>query len=154
MDQKLKTVEIPELGLKLEPEFVKESTIETDFTRSIAHLAAQTGVRSIMLKATSDGSLIVASAGVPYEWMEVETDNAPDAWNVAQTYEYNEAVLMTDIDIEDFAAEIQFRNAADVWMDERRLRVGISSIDFIHYGIRIRNRVALSVAAFQIVVHR
>lgn len=154
MEQKVKTILLPELGLELTPEFVHSTTIDTKFSRTVSHIAGQTGTRSIMIKATSGGRLETASAGVPFEWMDVETDNAPDAWNAAQTYEYVEPILLTDIDIENFAAEIQFRNQAGVWLDERRLRVGVASIGFIHYGIRIRNRVALSVAAFQIVVYR
>lgn len=154
MKQRSNTVLIPERGLSLEPEFEKEILVDTAFTRSIAHLAAQTGDRSIMIKATSDGRLWVASAGVPFEWMARHQGNAPNAWAVAQTYEYEEAILLTDFDIELFAVEIQFRNKAEVWMDERRLRVGISSIGFTHYGVRIRNRVPASVANFEIIVHR
>ncbi len=154
MKQRSNTILLPEIGLDLEPEFVKKFSIETEFTRTIAHLAAQTGIRSRMLKCTSDGRLIVASAGVSYEWMDVERDNAPDAWNAAQTYEYAEAIYLTDFDILLFPVEIQFRNAAGAWMAARRLRVGVSSIGFTHYGVRIQNEVALSVATFEIVVHR
>lgn len=154
MLQKSRTVLLPEIGLELEPEFVKEFSIDTEFTRVIAHVVGQTGARAIMIRATSDGRLHVASAGVSFEWLEVQTDNAPDAWNAAQTYEYTEAILVTDFDLEDFAAEIEFRNHAGVWGDTQRLRVGISSLGFVHYGVRIRNRVGGSVSAFQIKLYR
>jgi len=154
MLQKSNTILLPELGLNLEPEFLKEIHVDTEFSRVIAHVVGQTGARSIMIRATSDGRLHVASGGVSFEWMEVQTDNAPDAWNVAQTYEYAQAVMVTDFDLEDFAAEFQFRNHSGIWGPTKRLRVGISSIDFVHYGVRIRNRVGASVSAFQITVYR
>lgn len=154
MLQKSNTVLLPEIGLDLEPEFVKEISIDTEFTRVIAHVVGQTGARAIMIRATSDGRLHVASGGVSFEWMEVNTDNAPDAWDAVQTYEYADAVLVTDFDLENFAAIIQFRDHAGNWGDEKRLRVGVSSIDFIHYGVRIRNRVGASVSAFEITCYR
>ncbi len=154
MKQKVRTVLIPEIGLSLEPEFLKEYDVDGNFTRALAHLVGQTGSRSIMIRATSDGRLHVASAGVSFEWYEVEAGNAPDAWAAPQTFEYAAAVLVTDISIETFEAEISFINAAGVWGDAKRIPVGISSIDFVNYGVRIRNRVALSVAAFELTFYR
>ena len=51
-------------------------------------------------------------------------------------------------------ATIQFRNLAGVWGDNIPLPVGFHSKDFIHYGIRIQNRVALAVGAYEIVMYR
>jgi len=154
MNQKIRTVLIPELGLTLEPEFLKEFEVDSKFTRTLSHIVAQTGSRAIMIRATSDGRLHVASAGVSFEWYAVEAGNAPDAYAGPTTYEYADAVLVTDISIETFEAEISFRNAAGIWGDDKRIPVGITSIDFVHYGARIQNRVALSVAAFEFTFYR
>lgn len=152
--QKVRSVLLPEIGIDLEPEFVQEFAVSTDFSRTLAHVVGRTGERSILIKATTDGRLYVAAAGSSFEWYEVQTDNAPDAWNVAQTYEYTDAVLRTDIIIETFDAEFQWRNQAGVWGAVKRAPVGAMSFDFTHYGIRFRNRVALSVAVFEMTVYR
>lgn len=152
--QKIRTILIPEIGLQLEPEFIAEFEVNTEFTRAIAHVAGQTANRSIMIRATSDGRLLVAAAGTSMEIYHVETGNAPDAYNAGSTFEQANAIYTTDILIEDFAAEISFRNLAAVWGDEKIIPVGFASIDFIHYGIRIQNRGAGDVAAYQITFYR
>ena len=152
--QKIRTVLLPELGLDLEPEFLTEFSVDSDFSRAIAHLAAKTGSRSIMLKATSDGRLLVATAGTASEIYVVENGVAPDAYNAGSTYESADAIYTTDFLIETFAATITFRNAAAVWGNAKALPVGGHSIDFIHYGVRIQNRVALSACAYEITTYR
>lgn len=152
--QKIRTVLLPELGLLVEPAFVKEAEIETDFIRSISHIAAQTGQRSILIKATTDGRLLVAASGSSLEIYAVEDGNAPDAYNAGSTFDSAVALYTTDILVETFAATISFRNAAGVWGDDKSLLVGVSSIDFMHYGIRIQNRVGGSVAVYEITTYR
>ena len=152
--QKIRSILIPEIGLEVEPEFVQESEVNNIFTRAISHLAARFGTRSILLKATSDGRLLVASSGTSAEIYNVENGNGPDAYNAGSTFESEFAIFTTDILIEDFDATISFRNAAGVWGDDKQLLVGVNSIDFIHYGIRIQNRVALSVSAYEITNYR
>ena len=154
MKQKIRTVLLPEIGLSVEPEFVNEAEIETDFIRAITHIAGQTGQRSILIKATSDGRLLVAASGSSLEIYTVDTGNAPDAYNGGSTFESAEALYTTDILVETFDATISFRNAAGVWGDDKSLLVGFASIDFMHYGIRIQNRVALSVSVYEITTYR
>ena len=152
--QKIRSVLIPEIGLDVEPEFVQESEINNIFSRTIAHIAVRFGDRSIMVKGTSDGRVHVASSGSSMELYSVEDGNAPDAYNAGSTYESAEAIYTTDILVETFDATISFRNAAGVWGDGKSLLVGTASIDFMHYGIRIQNRVALSVAEYEITQYR
>ena len=153
MKQKCRSVLIPEIGLSVEPEFIKEFEVDTDFTRALAHVAGQTGGRSILIKATSDGRLLVAAAGTSMEIYAVENGNAPDAYNAGSTFEFVAAQYVTDLLIETFGATISFRNAAGVWGDNKALPVGAYSIDLIHYGVRIQNRVALSVCAYEITTY-
>ncbi len=152
--QKIRSILIPEIGLDVEPEFVKEAEVDNIFSRVIAHLAVRFGSRSIMVKGTSDGRILVASAGTASEIYAVENGNAPDAYDAGSTFELAEAQYTTDFLVETFAATISFRNAAGVWGDNKALPVGAYSIDFIHYGVRIQNRVALSVSVYEITTYR
>lgn len=152
--QRIKTVLIPEIGLDLEPDFVEEFEVSTEFTRVLAHLVGKVGSRSILLEATTDGKIIVASSGTANEIYLVENGNAPDAYNAGNTYDQVDAINITDILIENNGATISFRNAAGVYGDGKALPVGAFSLDFIHYGIRIQNRVALAVAAYEFTMYR
>jgi len=152
--QKLRSALIPEIGLNLDPEFVQEIEISTDMQRTISHLAARTGQRSIALRATSDGRLLVAAAGTAMEIYEVIADDAPDAYPDPPDYNRDDAVYVTDILIENFDAVVSFRNSEGDYGNDKIIPVGFMSIDLIHYGIRIENRVALSVAAFEITMYR
>jgi len=152
--QKIRSVLLPELGIKLEPEFIDEFEVSTDFSRVLAHVVGRTGERSIIIKATSDGRLLVAAGATSMEIYLVENGNAPDAYNVGSTYDQINAIYTTDILIETFDATISFRNLAGIYGDDRAVPVGFTSIDFIHYGIRIQNRVGLSVAAYEFTLYR
>lgn len=154
MTQELKTVLIPEKGIVLDPSHVMISKVGTDFSRVLAHLVGLGSGGGVMIRATSDGRLYVVTAGTTFEWYDVETDNAPDAWDASQTYEYTDAILMTDILIEDFDAEFQWKNSAGLWGVVKRAPVGAMSFDYTHYGIRFRNRVGASVAVFEVTVYR
>jgi len=152
--QKVKSILIPEIGLDVVPESVIESEINTDFSRTLSHLAARTGNRSILIKATSDGRLLVASGGVAYEIYDCEDGNAPDAYDAPNTYDQTEAWYVTDMIIETFAAEVSFRDQAGNYGGDIYLPVGAYSIDLVHYGMRIQNHVALSVAAYWFTIYR
>lgn len=152
--QKIRTVLIPEIGLTLEPPFIQEFEVTTEFLRSLSHTVGQFGDRSIMIRATSDGRLHVAAGATSMEIYNVETGNAPDAYDAGSTYAQANAIYTSDILVENFAAEISFRNLAGVWGNDKIIPVGMASIDFIHYGIRIQNRNAGSVAAYQITLYR
>ena len=153
--QKIRSILIPEIGLDVEPESVIEALISTDFSRTIAHLAARTGNRSVLIKATSDGRIHVAAAGTSMEVYGVEGElAAPDAYDVGSTFEQVDAIYVTDILVETNDGTISFRNAAGAWGDDIALPVGFHSKDFLHYGIRFQNRVGAAVARYEIVMYR
>jgi len=153
--QKIRSILIPEIGLDVEPESVIEAQIETDFSRTIAHLAARHGNRSVLLECTSDGRLHAATAGVAYEIYHVEGElAAPDAYDAGSTFEQVDAIYVTDILIETNDGTVSFRNAAGVWGDDIGLPVGFHSKDLIHYGIRFQNRVGAALARYEIVMYR
>ncbi len=152
--QKIRSVLIPEIGLDLEPDFVNEFEVSTEFSRTLAHLAAMTGNRSVMLKASSDGRLHVAAAGTSMEFYDGEDGNAPNAYDVGNTYEQLEAWYVTDIIIETNPAEVSFRNAAGLWGGDKYLPVGAYSLDLIHYGMRIQNFDPPNVAEYWFTIYR
>jgi len=153
--QKVRSILIPEIGLDLEPKFVTEFEVSTDFTRTLAHVVGRTGNRSIIIKATSDGRLLVAAAGTSMEIYAVEGElAAPDAYDAGSTFEQILPMYVTDILVETNDGTISFRNQAGVWGDDIALPVGFHSKDFIHYGIRFQNRVGAAVARYEIVMYR
>lgn len=152
--QKVRSVLIPELGIDFEPEYVTEFEVSTEFTRVLAHVVGRTGNRSIIIRATSDGRLLVAAAGTSMEIYAVETGDAEDAYAAADTFEFVDAQYLTDIIIETHPAQISFRNAAGIWGDDKIILVGAVSIDFLHYGIRVQNRGAGNVADYEITTYR
>ncbi len=154
MFQKIRTILIPEKGLDLEPPYVMEAEVSSKFNRALSHMVGKAEDGGVLIRATSDGRLYVVTAGVTFEWYDVETDNAPDDWDELQTYEYEDAVLRTDIFIKTFDAEFQWKNQAGEWGAVKQAPKGAMSFDFTNYGIRIRNETPLSVAVFEFTLYR
>ena len=153
-DQQIKTILIPESGLNLEPEFVTESFVSPNFSRVFSHLIGKSSDRGILIKATSDGRLEVSSAGVPFEQYITFTGTGADAYQAPNILTYDVAYNVTDFLIETHPAIISFRNLAGVWLGDKILPVGMHSIDFIHYGYRIRNRNAGDNTVFETTIYR
>ena len=137
----------------MEPRDVMESEIATDFDRSLSHIIGRGPHGQVALRCTSDGRLHVATAGSASEIYAVENGVAPDAYDGLNTFVFADAQYITDIFIEANEATIQFRNAAHVWGADKAIPLGMASIDFVHYGIRIQNRVALAVATYEITTY-
>jgi len=154
MNQKINTILIPESGLNLIPPYVQESLVSTDFSRVIAHLVGKASDGGILIRATSDGSLRVAVAGVPFDIYVISDGTAADAFAPAGTFEFVLAYNVTDFLIETHPAIISFRDLAGVWLPEKILPVGMHSIDLINYGIRIRNRNAGDNSVYEITSYR
>lgn len=152
--QKIRTVLIPESGLTLEPEFISESSVSTDFTRTLAHLVGKAANGGILIRATSDGSLHVVSAGVPFEEYITFVGVGAAAYAAPNIVIFAVAYNVTDFLIETFDAVVSFRNLAGAWLPDKILPVGMHSIDFIHYGYRIRNRVGINNTDFETTVYR
>lgn len=152
--QKIKTILIPEIGLDLQPRDVVEAEVSTDFSRTIAHLVGKGISSGILIRSTSDGRLLVAAAGTSMEIYEMVTGDAPDPPAGWTEYERENAVYVTDFTIETFAAVIQFRNRVGDWGNNITVPIGYFSKDFIHYGVRIQNRDALSISEYEIVMYR
>ncbi len=153
-DQKIRTNLIPESGLTLQPSFVQESSVSTDFSRVFAHLIAKGANSGVLIRSTSDGSLHVVSAGVPFEIYLVYSGGCLDAFAALNTEEFTDAYAVSDFLIETFPCIISFRNLAGTWLPEKVLPVGYHSIDFIHYGFRLRNRNAGSNSDYEVTVYR
>jgi len=153
-DQKINTVLIPESGLNLEPEFIQEVIVSPDFSRVLAHLVGKGGNSGVLIKSTTDGSLHVVSAGVPFEAYLVYSGTGSDAFTAPNTEEFVTAYNVSDFLIETHPAIISFRNLEGTWLPEKTLPVGFHSIDFIHYGFRIRNRGAGDNTIYEITIYQ
>ncbi|MQY77573.1 MAG: hypothetical protein GH151_00010 [Bacteroidetes bacterium] len=153
-DQKIKTVLIPESGLDLSPEFIEQSIVTPDFSRVFAHLIGKADDRGILIRATSDGSLKVVSSGVPFESYLVYPGTCDVDHDVYDTEEFEVAYNVTDFLIEAHDVLISFRNSQGVWLQDKVLLAGYHSIDFIHYGFRIRNRVNTEDPDYEITIYR
>ena len=153
-DQKIKTVLIPELGLNLSPEFIEQSIVTPDFSRVFAHLIGKADARGILIRATSDGSLRVVSAGVPFESYLVYSGTCDVDHSVYDSQVFSLAYNVTDFLIESHDVMFSFRNLQGVWLQDKVLIVGYHSIDFIHYGVKIKNRSGANNVAYEITVYR
>ena len=152
--QKIRTVLIPESGIDLEPKGVMESLVETDFIRTLSHIIGMSPAGAIMLRATTGGDLRVATVSMAYEVYEVHAGVAAAAYNAGDTFITALPSYVTDCLIETFAGTIEFMNQAGVWGDPKSLPVGFYSFDFIHYGIRIQNRVAINLCDYELTMYR
>ncbi|NVM55345.1 MAG: hypothetical protein HWN66_16680 [Candidatus Helarchaeota archaeon] len=153
-DQKIRTPLIPEHGLVLSPEFIEQSIVTPDFIRAFCHLVGKADDRGILIKATSDGSLRVVSAGVPFESYLVYSGTGNDDYIAANIKEFTVAYNVTDFLIETHPALISFRNLQGVWLQDKYLPVGFHSIDFVHYGFRIKNKTGSSNTIWEITIYR
>lgn len=153
-DQKIKTVLIPESGLNLSPEYIEQSIVKPDFSRVFAHLIGKAADRGILIKATSDGSLKVVSAGTPFEAYLVYSGTCDVDHTVYDTEEFDVAYNVTDFFIESHPVMISFRNLQGTWLPDKVLPVGYHSIDFIHYGFRIRSRVNTEDPDYEVTIYR
>ncbi|MBA7713693.1 hypothetical protein ES703_122700 [subsurface metagenome] len=153
-DQKIKTVLIPELGLLLSPEFIQQSTVSPHFSRVFAHLVGKADARGVLIRATSDGSLRVVAAGVPFESYLVYSGLGNDLYIAANIKEFTVSYNVTDFLIETHPAIISFRNSLGTWQPDKSLPVGFHSIDFIHYGFKIKNRTGSSQTKYEVTIYR
>jgi len=153
-EQKINTILIPESGLDLIPPYVQESIVTTDFSRVLAHLVGKGPNSGVLIRSTTDGSLRVAIAGVPFEIYIISDGTAGDAFAPGDTFEFALAYNVTDFLIETHPAIISFQNLAGAWLPEKILPVGMHSIDLINYGIRIRNRNAGNNCVYEITSYR
>jgi hypothetical protein len=113
-------------------------------------LMGWTGKQPKLLRATSAGILKVAPTGVGYEHNEVKAGNAPDAYGAAIAFT---AVCSTvDVFIWDFAALIS-RSPDGLAFDAdiELIANSMYSFDAATLSFKVMNKVALSVARYQII---
>lgn len=153
-DQEIKTVLIPEDGLDLSPEFIQQSIVTPDFSRVFAYLIGKAPKSGILIRATSDGSLKVVSAGTPFEEYLICSGVGNVDYIEGNIFELDVAYQVSDFLIETNPAIISFRNASYFWLLDKILPVGMHSINFIHYGVRIKNRNDPGDVDYEITVYR
>lgn len=153
-EQKIKTILIPEIGLELDPEFIQQSVVNPDFIRSFSYLVGKADARGVLIRATSDGSIRIVSAGVPFEIYLVHSGTGSDDYTTPNTKEYTDSYSVSDFLIETHPSVISFRNLEGYWLPDKVLPVGYHSIEFIHYGFKIKNRNAGDNTSFEVTIYR
>jgi len=153
-NQKIGTVLIPEIGLNLDPEFIEQCVVGPDFSRVFAHLVGKAASRGVLLQATSDGSLKVVSAGVPFEYYSVFSGTGQNDYAAPNILTFEEAYNVTDLLFETHPALVSFRTLQGSWLDDKSFPVGYHSIDFIHYGYKVKNRTAGDNTVFEVTIYR
>lgn len=154
MDQNLRSIIIPEIGLNLDPPTIREIHVATDFIRAISHLAAKGTTTAVMLRCTTAGALHVAGTGTANEIYACEEGTAADSYTAPNTYAFTNAVNVIDILIETFGALVSFQDSGSLWGDDKRIPVGFFSFDLVANGIKIRNRTPGSNAVYQVTTFR
>jgi len=152
--QKIRTILIPEDGLDLEPAYTVEAVVDTEFSRTFAHMVGKREGGTVLLRCTSDGRLLVAAAGTAYEFYDIENGTGADAYTAPNTYDQTEAWYVTDLIIETHPAEVSFRNQAGLYGADKYFPVGAYSIELIHYGMRIQNRTPGSNTVYEFTIYR
>ena len=141
-NQLIKIPLLPEIGLTLDPEQVEQIYVSEEFSRTLSHLVGLSGSRGAMIKATSSGSLHVATTGSGLEIYQVQSGGAADSYAAADTFAFTSADEQFKILIENNEAQISLRNSALTWGGNINLTVGWHTFDFVIWGIRIQNRYA------------
>jgi len=155
IDRKILQHNLRNTDLLLRPEEVREIWTDNYYRRSLSLLEAWAESEAKLLRCTRQGVLKVAITGAGLEEYVVETGTGEDDYTSSNTYHFDEQYSRWDILLEDYDAVISFRNKTDTdWLDDMILTSGWHSIDFVSYGIRIKNRVSGENVSYQIVAYR
>lgn len=135
---------------KFDPKYPTRFYISNVIQRVFAHLHARSEVGTKKLVCTTAGELKVAIAGSGYEHNVTKSGNAPDAYGAANDYGRN--CSTHDVFIFDNAAVIKMSQDGVLYDDEIEIPANSTySFDVVKRYVLIKNKVALSVARFQIV---
>ena len=150
--QKIKTLLFPVLGLDLEPPAPSgEVRIEGNVQPSIAFLVGKGTNGSVLIEATDDGSMKVASSGAGLDTYEVFSGNAADA---AAALAVSDQSARLDLVLATYSLDLAFQKSDGSWLGDIVLAPGTYSFDFSFKAVRINNTVAGSTCVYQIIAWR
>jgi len=147
------TLRNPDLHLR--PDEVREIFTDNYYRRGISLLEGWSETEARLLRCTKSGILKVATTGGGFEEYVVETGMGSDSYTTDNTYLYDIQYNRWDLLLEDYDAIISFRNKTNTdWLEDMILTAGWHSLDFVSYGIRIKNRISGQNVTYQIVAYR
>jgi len=142
-------------GLRQFPSKIRDWFTSNIIQRAAAFLFAFTEEgKSVRLRATADGKLKVVSASAGFTDYDVFTGDALDDYDPTTTYEFTKPYSRIDLLIEDNDAVVSFKKENGTWGKDLTIKQGYHSIDFVLYGVRVKNRTAGAVAKYEITVYR
>jgi len=138
-------------GLNLDPKYIQRFFITNLVTRSIAYLMAfdVTSDFPVKIRATSDGSLKVATTGIAYEHNQTLKGTCSDT---EQELTFNQVVSRVDIWVKDNDMIISRSYDGLTYEDEIEISAGsFYSFDCKTKSIKVKNAVSGANATYQIV---
>jgi|TARA_R100000501_G_scaffold17871_1_gene34401 hypothetical protein len=149
MNQTIRSVIIPEVGLSFEGMPTEPILIDTHFGRGLAYLIGKGPTKPIFIEATSGGSLKVASTGSGLETYQVISGTANGDGSTYTSNTFSNADDIQNVLVEVNDAIVGFANEALTFGSDIILPVGRYSFDFVAWGFRIKSRVAGFPSLFQ-----
>ena len=124
-----------------------------DSIRSTDVPAIQTNINDNETKIDTNKTLIEVLDMLPTENV-VHSGTAEDTYVVGNTFEDATAYKIIDILVQAFPAVISFKNDVAAWSDDKTLPVGMHSLDYENFGIKIKNLSAGDDSVFEITLYR
>jgi len=149
------------LDVNLIPEELRPqpSQVRRWFTRNVLQgvwglVFGWTEQKPVVLKARSDGVLVVADMGAGFETYEVFKGTGLDIYDPTNTFTPAARGARWDILIKTYDAVVSFKDKTDLqWLPDMEMPIGFHSIDVVSSSIRIKNKTAGNDCVFEIVVY-
>lgn len=149
---RIKTRLAPEVGLAYEHDLPARFEIDEHVQRALAYLVGKTSSGTVLLEATSGGSLKVASTGAGFESYTPYTGTTVDAYAAGQTHEYATPADEILILVETNDVIASFKNAAGLFGADVIFPKGVWTWNVLSYGVKFKARVAASQGFYQAVI--
>lgn len=147
--QRVNAILWPILGLNLEPETPQGDDIYLgeDLPVRLAFLAGKAATGSVLVEATADGALKVASTGSGLEAVEVKAGNATDsATDLALASDFTRL----SVEVNDFGLDLAFEFTGGSYSSDLVLATGYWEFDLSAVDVRISNATAGETCAYKI----
>jgi hypothetical protein len=136
--------------LRFDPVYVPRFYVSNVIQRSFAHLYGWTGKRTVRVKTTEGGALIVAPYGTAYQYNDTKSGDAPNDYGTPLVFD--QVVSKLDIFIWDNPAIVQRSLDGTLWQDEIEIPANtVYSFDCTTHSVRIKNKTAGLIARYQII---
>jgi len=135
------------------------SQVRRWFSRNILQgvwgiLFGWTGKKPVVLKARTDGVLVVADMGAGFETYEVFKGTGTDTYDATNVFTPASKGARWDILIKNYDAVVSFKDKTGLqWLSDMEMPVGFHSVDIVSSSVRIKNKNAGYYTMFEIVTY-